>query len=137
MTQLVIQRCEACLGGESRVHPYPPASALDRQPVERGEFQGVLVGVRATSVEWIGLVAVALAERARGDERVLRPDVRVAQLRAPAVARIPTTFTDLDAPVRRLAGPDVPAMPFSHPMQDWYMVNPDKIIQAIRELASW
>ncbi len=44
-------------------------------------------------------------------------------------------FTDLDAPVRRLAGPDVPAVPFSHPMQDWFMVNPDKIAQAIRDLA--
>jgi len=46
-------------------------------------------------------------------------------------------FTDLDAPVRRLAGPDVPAVPFSHPMQDWYMVNPEKIAKAIRELHSW
>jgi 2-oxoisovalerate dehydrogenase E1 component beta subunit len=46
-------------------------------------------------------------------------------------------FTDLDAPVRRLAGPDVPAVPFSHPMQDWYMVNPEKIAQAIRELSRW
>lgn len=46
-------------------------------------------------------------------------------------------FTDLDAPVRRLAGPDVPAVPFSHPMQDWFMVNPDKIAQAIRDLASY
>jgi 2-oxoisovalerate dehydrogenase E1 component beta subunit len=46
-------------------------------------------------------------------------------------------FTDLDAPVRRLAGPDVPAVPFSHPMQDWYMVNPEKIAQAIRELNSY
>ncbi len=46
-------------------------------------------------------------------------------------------FTDLDAPVRRLAGPDVPAVPFSHPMQDWFMVNPDKIAQAIRDLAKY
>ena len=46
-------------------------------------------------------------------------------------------FTDLDAPVRRLAGPDVPGVPFSHPMQDWYMVNPEKIAQAIREVDSY
>jgi len=44
-------------------------------------------------------------------------------------------FTDLDAPVRRLAGPDVPAVPFSHPLQDWFMVNPTKILEAIRNLA--
>lgn len=46
-------------------------------------------------------------------------------------------FTDLDAPVRRLAGPDVPGVPFSHPLQDWFMPNPDKIAAAIRALAKW
>ena len=46
-------------------------------------------------------------------------------------------FTDLDAPVRRLCGPDVPAVPFSHPLQEWFMINPEKILAAIRELARW
>ncbi len=46
-------------------------------------------------------------------------------------------FTDLDAPVRRLCGPDVPAMPFSHPLQEWFMLNPDKIADAIRDLAKY
>lgn len=46
-------------------------------------------------------------------------------------------FTDLDAPVRRLAGPDVPAVPFSHPLQDWFMPNPETIALAIRELARY
>jgi len=46
-------------------------------------------------------------------------------------------FNDLDAPVKRLGGPDVPAVPFSHPMQDWFMPNPDKIAAAIRELAAY
>lgn len=46
-------------------------------------------------------------------------------------------FTDLDAPVRRLAGPDVPAMPFSRPFQDWFMLNPEKIAAALRDLAAY
>ena len=46
-------------------------------------------------------------------------------------------FTDLDAPVRRLCGPDIPAVPFSHPLQDWFMPNPNKIAQAMRELAAY
>jgi 2-oxoisovalerate dehydrogenase E1 component beta subunit len=46
-------------------------------------------------------------------------------------------FMDLDAPIRRLAGPDVPAVPFSHPMQEWFMINPDKIADAIRDLAAF
>jgi 2-oxoisovalerate dehydrogenase E1 component beta subunit len=46
-------------------------------------------------------------------------------------------FTDLDAPVRRLGGPDVPAMPYSHPLQDWFMLNPEKIAAAMRSLAAY
>jgi 2-oxoisovalerate dehydrogenase E1 component beta subunit len=46
-------------------------------------------------------------------------------------------FRDLDAPVRRLGGPDVPAMPYSHPLQDWFMLNPEKIASAMRELAKY
>jgi len=46
-------------------------------------------------------------------------------------------FTDLDAPVRRLGGPDVPAMPYSHPLQDWFMLNPEKIAAAMRQLAAY
>ncbi len=46
-------------------------------------------------------------------------------------------FTDLDAPIRRLAGPDVPAMPYSHPLQEWFMLNPEKIAAAMRDLAGY
>lgn len=46
-------------------------------------------------------------------------------------------FTDLDAPVRRVGGPDVPAMPYSHPLQDWFMPNPEKIAAGMRELAAY
>jgi 2-oxoisovalerate dehydrogenase E1 component beta subunit len=46
-------------------------------------------------------------------------------------------FSDLDAPVRRLCGPDVPAVPFSHTLQEWFMVNPEKIAAAIRSLAQY
>ncbi len=46
-------------------------------------------------------------------------------------------FQYLDAPVRRLAGPDVPAVPFSHPLQEWFMPDIDKIYKAIVDLAAW
>ncbi len=46
-------------------------------------------------------------------------------------------FDYLDGPVRRLAGPDVPAVPFSHPLQDWFMVSTDKIVAAARDLARY
>ncbi|GGI39936.1 alpha-ketoacid dehydrogenase subunit beta [Mammaliicoccus stepanovicii] len=44
---------------------------------------------------------------------------------------------DLDAPIARLAGPDVPAMPFSPPMEDFFMMNPEKIEQKMRALAEF
>lgn len=46
-------------------------------------------------------------------------------------------FEYMDAPIRRLAGPDVPGVPFSHPMQEFFMPNPAKIADAIRELAAY
>ncbi|RIN75647.1 alpha-ketoacid dehydrogenase subunit beta [Staphylococcus simulans] len=42
---------------------------------------------------------------------------------------------DLDAPIMRLAGPDVPSMPFSPPLEDEFMMNPDKIKAKMLELA--
>jgi len=46
-------------------------------------------------------------------------------------------FEFLDGPVRRLTGPNIPAMPYSHPMQEFFMPNPDKIADAIRDLAGY
>jgi 2-oxoisovalerate dehydrogenase E1 component beta subunit len=44
---------------------------------------------------------------------------------------------DLDAPIQRLAAPDVPAMPYAPTMEKAFMVNPQKIEQAMRELAAY
>lgn len=44
---------------------------------------------------------------------------------------------DLDAPIKRLAGPDVPSMPYAPPMEDFFMINPEKIETALRELAKF
>jgi 2-oxoisovalerate dehydrogenase E1 component beta subunit len=44
---------------------------------------------------------------------------------------------DLDAPIMRLAGPDVPAMPYAPTMEKYFMVNPDKVEKAMRELAQY
>ena len=46
-------------------------------------------------------------------------------------------FEYLDAPVRRLAGPEVPAMPYSPPLEALYMLDSAKIAAAIRSLAAY
>ncbi|MEK3787826.1 MULTISPECIES: alpha-ketoacid dehydrogenase subunit beta [Paenibacillus] len=42
---------------------------------------------------------------------------------------------DLDAPIARLCGPDVPAMPISPPMEKFFLLNKDKVKEAMQELA--
>jgi len=44
---------------------------------------------------------------------------------------------DLDAPVQRLAGPDVPAMPYAPTMEKYFMINPEKVERAMRDLAEF
>lgn len=46
-------------------------------------------------------------------------------------------FEYMDAPIKRLAAPDIPGVPFSHPIQEAFMINPDKIVDAIRDLAAY
>ncbi len=46
-------------------------------------------------------------------------------------------FELLDAPVVRLAGPDVPAMPFNKPQEDAFMPNPERIAETMRKLAAY
>jgi 2-oxoisovalerate dehydrogenase E1 component beta subunit len=46
-------------------------------------------------------------------------------------------FDYLDGPVTRVAGPDVPGVPYNHALEDWFMVNPEKIEAAIRKLAAY
>ncbi|MEL6405671.1 MAG: alpha-ketoacid dehydrogenase subunit beta [Chloroflexota bacterium] len=46
-------------------------------------------------------------------------------------------FEYIDGPIKRLAAPDVPGVPFSHPVQEAFMINPDKIADAIRELEAY
>jgi 2-oxoisovalerate dehydrogenase E1 component beta subunit len=46
-------------------------------------------------------------------------------------------FFELDAPVRRLCGPDVPAMPYSPPLEKEYMLSPETVAAAISELAEF
>jgi len=46
-------------------------------------------------------------------------------------------FDFLDGPIVRVAGPDVPAVPYAHALEEWFMVSPDKIAEGIRRLAAY
>ncbi len=47
------------------------------------------------------------------------------------------TMFDLDGPVVRVGGPDIPAMPFSGPLEHFYMPDAGKIHAAMKELAEF
>jgi 2-oxoisovalerate dehydrogenase E1 component beta subunit len=46
-------------------------------------------------------------------------------------------FEYLDAPVMRIGGPEIPAMPFAHTLEEFYLVTPDKLEAALRKLAAY
>jgi len=46
-------------------------------------------------------------------------------------------FDSLDGPVVRVAAPDIPAMPFNTPQEEFFMPSPEKIADAARKLAAY
>ncbi len=46
-------------------------------------------------------------------------------------------FQQLDAPVMRLGGPEIPAIPFAEPLAEVYCLGPDKIEARLRQLAAY
>ncbi len=46
-------------------------------------------------------------------------------------------FDYLDGPITRIAGPDVPGVPYNHVLEEWFMVSPEKIAAGIRKLAAY
>ena len=46
-------------------------------------------------------------------------------------------FDSLDGPVVRVAAPDIPAMPFNTPQEEFFMPSPEKIADAARHLAAY
>jgi 2-oxoisovalerate dehydrogenase E1 component beta subunit len=46
-------------------------------------------------------------------------------------------FFDLDAPIRRLCGPDVPAMGYALPLEEEFMISPEQMAEAMREMVKY
>lgn len=46
-------------------------------------------------------------------------------------------FDDLDAPIWRVTGPDIPPIPFSPPLEKFFMVDKDKVLAAMEKLAAY
>ncbi len=46
-------------------------------------------------------------------------------------------FDDLDAPIMRVTGPDIPPVPFSPPLEKFFMVDKDKVMAGMEKLAGY
>ena len=82
--------------------------------------------------------AILRAARRTGKVLIVHEDNLTGGIGAEIAAIIAEhAFDDLDAPIRRLAAPDVPAMPFNAGMEDYCLPSREKIAAAMRELAAY
>ena len=73
-----------------------------------------------------------------GKALVVHEDTRLGGIGGEVAAIIAEeAFDYLDAPIMRLTGPEVPAMPFSPPLEAEFMLDTDQIADAIRNLARY
>ncbi len=90
------------------------------------------------SVQPLDRDTILEAARMTGKVLVVHEDTLTGGFGAEIAALIAEhAFEHLDAPVRRLAGPDIPSMPFHHAMEDFFMPDAEKIAAAIRDLAAY
>jgi pyruvate/2-oxoglutarate/acetoin dehydrogenase E1 component len=87
-------------------------------PLDR---EAILASVRKTN-----RVAVVHEEK-----RTLGPGAEIAALIQEEV------FEYLDAPVRRITGPDIPKMPFSPPLEDAFILKPERVVRELVKLAAY
>ena len=82
--------------------------------------------------------AIVATARKTGKILVVHEDNRFAGIAAEVMAIImENAFDSLDAPVMRLTGPDVPAMPFNHVLEAAFLPNPERILAKAKELAAY
>ncbi|MFB5285277.1 alpha-ketoacid dehydrogenase subunit beta [Peribacillus sp. Hz7] len=82
--------------------------------------------------------SIVEAARKTGKVLIIHEDNKEGGVGAEVAAAISEEcLFELDAPIKRLCGPDVPAMPYSSSMEKFFMLNPDKVYQAMKELAQY
>jgi len=107
--------------------------AAQRLQEEDGETAEV-VDVRTISP--LDKETILASVRKTGKAMVVYEDNRTYGAGAEIAATIAEeAMFDLDGPVVRVGGPDVPAMPFAKALEDAYLPNADTVLRKIRELA--
>ncbi len=103
------------------------------------EEQGVKVEVvDVRTIAPLDKTTVLDSVKKTGKAMVVYEDNRTYGVGAEIIATIAEeAMFDLDGPLVRIGGPDIPAMPFSTPLEHFYMPSVDGIHQAMKELAEF
>lgn len=82
--------------------------------------------------------AILAAARKTGKVLIVHEDNLTGGIGAEVAAIIAErAFEQLDGPVMRLCGPDVPAMPFAPSLEDAFMLSSEMIVARLRELVAY
>jgi len=104
------------------------------------EEEGVSVEVvDVRTIAPLDLETILTSVRKTAKAIVVYEDNRTYGAGAEIVASIAEeALLDLDAPLVRIGGPDIPAMPFAAPLEHFFMEpEPDQLYRAMRELAHY
>jgi 2-oxoisovalerate dehydrogenase E1 component beta subunit len=100
-------------------------------------------GIRAEVVDLRSLApldreAILASVRRTGKVLIVHEDNKTLGLGAEVAALVAEeAFEWLDAPIARLASPDIPAMPYNHPQEAWALPDVARIASAMRDLAAY
>ena len=109
------------------------------QAAEKLEKEGISTHILdLRSLQPLDKEAIIEATKKTGKVLIVHEDNKTGGLGGEVSAIIAEeALFELDAPIKRLAGYDTPAMPYSPPLEKFYMLNPEKIANAIRDLAQF
>jgi len=100
-------------------------------------------GIECTVVDLMSLLPLDVetileSAKATGKVLVVHEDTLTGGFGGEIAALIAEhAFEYLDAPIRRLAAPDIPSMPYHHAMEGFFMPDREKIAAAARDLAAY
>ncbi|MFT8316933.1 MAG: alpha-ketoacid dehydrogenase subunit beta [Sporolactobacillus sp.] len=109
------------------------------EAAEHLQSEGVSVHVLdLRTVYPLDKAAIIEAAEKTGKVLLISEDTKEGSVISEAAAIIAENcLFDLDAPIKRLASPDLPAMPYAAPLEQAFMLQKEQIEQAIRDLAEF
>jgi 2-oxoisovalerate dehydrogenase E1 component beta subunit len=109
------------------------------QAAERVAAEGIEAAVLdLRTLQPLDREAILTAARASGKVMIVHEDTRSGGLAGEIAATIcEDAFEYLDAPIMRVTGPDVPAMPYSAPLEAAFLPDVERVAGTMRQLARY